>query len=514
MDKLTNKPTIDGLSNAAALDLIGDVVDQACDNADFALAVHSLSLANDLEARHLQPPEMALLDYFRANAWACRYQQRLGNRAAIWNFEQLEIRKQVFLLRRAANSPGFASMDAVRRCQILTNLGNQLDTLGRFVEARAHWSAALAIDPNFWMARANRGHGLMYYADSLYDPGHREIFAFHAHRDLVEAVALIPKYPHLGDYRLASLFSKCAVHIANHFAIEAIGKTYKPDGRDIALEPMERAYRRWCLDNMLFLNPLNDVDTGWFVARDIMSLPDFTTAINDPPIVIGMFNELKQGFASARWMLWEGIASGDPHFSDREVLLYDTFDHPSYGLSVEKVKIAFRAAYSILDKIAYFLNHYLKLSIPERHVNFRTVWCEKKKEKWSVRDRFTKSENWPLRGLFWLSKDLFEADMQNSIEPEARALDDLRNHLEHKYVKVHEMLLPSNSDNDPLHDTLAHAITRSDLERRTLRLLQLVRSALIYLSLGMHQEERKREKVNGGPAVSRPLEPWPDEKKR
>ena len=150
---------------------------------------------------------MALLDYFRANAWGCRYQQKLGDRAAVWDFEQPEVRQEVFLLRRAMNNPGFVEMDAVRRCQILTNLANQLDTLGRFVEARRYWSAALTIDPSFWMARANRGRGIMHYAAALYDPGHSEVFALHAHRDLVKAVELISKHPHLGDHRRPPTFS-------------------------------------------------------------------------------------------------------------------------------------------------------------------------------------------------------------------------------------------------------------------------------------------------------------------
>ena len=269
---------------------------------------------------------------------------------------------------------------------------------------------------------------------------------------------------------------------------------------------MERAYRRWCLEHILFLNPLNDVEMASVAAHDIMSLPDFTTEINKPPIVTGMFNALKQEFVSARWMLWEGMKFAGPHFSDREVLLYNTLDYPSYGLSVEKVKMAFRMAYSILDKIAYFLNHYLALGIPEKRINFRTIWREK--DNGPVRDRFVKSENWPIRGLFWLSKDLFEEDMRDSTEPEAHALAELRHHLEHKYVKVHETRL---GPSDPFCDTLAHSIGRSDLEQRTLRLMQLARSALIYLSLGMHREERERAKSERGLAATISLDPLPDE---
>jgi LA2681-like HEPN len=174
--------------------------------------------------------------------------------------------------------------------------------------------------------------------------------------------------------------------------------------------------------------------------------------------------------------------------------------------------MAFRMAYSILDKIAYFLNHYLALGIPEKRISFRTIWREK--DNGPVRDRFAKSENWPLRGLFWLSKDLFEENMRDSTEPEARAVAELRNHLEHKYVKVHEMLLPPMSVGDPFHDTLAYTITRSDLERRTLRLMQLARSALIYLSLGMHREERQRAKGKKGLTATMSLDPLRDEWKR
>ncbi len=512
MQKPTNMPTIDGLSDAEALDLIAKLVDQAVDDSDILLINHSLFLADELAARDLQPQEMALLDYFRANAWAGHYQQRLGDRVAVWDFEQPEVRQQVFLLRRAANSSGFAVMDAIRRCQILTNLGNQLNTLGRFAEAHAYWSAALAIDPNFWMARANRGRGLMYYAAALYDPGHCAVFALHSYQDLVEAAAQAVRYPHLGDIQLAPSFSKSAEQIAHHYDVEAIGKAHKPDGWNMGDEPTEREYRRWCLDNILFLNPLNDVEKASIAAHDIMSLPDFITAINEPPIVTGMFNELKQEFVSARWLLWDGTKTREPHFSDRVVLLYNTQDYPSYGLSVEKVKIAFRMAYSIFDKIAYFLNYYLALNIPERQINFRTIWREK--DNGPVRERFAKSENWPLRGLFWLSKDLFEKDMRDSTEPEARALADLRHHLEHKYVKVHEMQLPPMLVGAPFHDTLAHAITRSDLERRTLRLMQLARSVLIYLSLGMHWEERERAKGKEGLTATMPLDPWRDEWKR
>lgn len=507
-----NEPNLEGLSDTDALDAIARLIDLASDVDNLTLVDQALAFADQLEARGLNPEKQALLDYFRANGWACRYQRRYRARDAIWDFEQPDIQKQVLLLRRAAHGAGFEAMDAIRRCQILTNLGNQLDTLGRFVEARACWNAALSIEPRFWMARANRGRGLMFYAAALYDAGHQGVFAYRAHGDLIEAVELIDKYPQLGDSRLREVFDLAAKQILRRYDLGAIHQTYRPDDWSIGDQPAEQEYRRWCLAKALFLNPLNDVDATPIAARDVLCLPNFALPVGGPPVVMGMFNELKQLFASARWMLWEGLQGEDGHFSDRDVVLFNTVDYPSYGLSVEKVKAAFRLGYSIFDKIAYFLNHYLGLGVAERRIGFRTIWRER--DVGPLRDPIAMSENWPLRGLYWLSKDLFEEGVKDSTEPQARALAELRNHLEHKYVKVHEFLVPAPGSGDPLRDTLAYGLTRSDLEQKTLRLLQLARSALVYLSLAMHQEERRRAKGRSGLSAPMLLDDWRDEWKR
>lgn len=311
-----HEPNLEGLSDADALDAIGRLIDTASDAHDLTLVDQALTMADQLEARGLCPEEQALLDYFCSNGWACRYQSRYRARDALWDFEQPDIQQQVLLLRRAAHGAGFEAMNAIRRCQILTNLGNQLDALGRFVEARACWNAALFIEPRFWMARANRGHGLMFYAAALYDPGHQGVFAYRAHGDLVEALELIDKYPQLGDSRLREVFEPAVEQILRHYDLKAIHQAYRPDDWPIGEEQAEQEYRRWCLTKTLFLNPLNDVDAVPIAARDALCLPNFVLPAGEPPVVTGMFNELKQLFASARWMLWEGLHGERDHFSE------------------------------------------------------------------------------------------------------------------------------------------------------------------------------------------------------
>lgn len=500
--------SLDGLSNAEALDRIAKLIDAVTDKTDDAAIEQAFAMSAALEKREIEAADQALLDYFRSNAGACRYQKRHGNREQLWDFDQPEIQQQVYFLRLAAHSSGFASLHPVRRCQILTNLGNCLDTLGRSLEARASWSAALAIEPQFWMARGNRANALIRYGHQLHSEWPECVFALYAHRDLQLVQTHISLRPDLGNDGLAAYYQRAEDSISKHFDLAKIDECFNPTDGAFGRSRDERAYRRWCLRKTLFLNVFNDVVEDAVSAGDTLDLPPFVTPLTEPPVAAGMFNELVQSFASARFFLWEAVERSSRHFSDRDVSLYNTLDYPAYGLSVEKLRIAYRMGYSILDKVAYFLDHYLDLKIPERAINFRTLWWNDNDAKKGVREIFRRSENAAFRGLFWLSKDLFDREMHDTMEPQARKLADLRNHLEHKYVKVHEWLMGHSGPLDLFHDTKAHSIVRDDLEGKSLRLLQLVRSALIYLTLGMHQEERKRYADHEGKVAPMSLYSW------
>jgi hypothetical protein len=509
--------TLAGLEVGNAFQALGNLIDYADDCTDPDLARRALGFADQLQARDLNDEKRTLLDYFRANAWACLYAKSRSDRASVWSWDQPEIQAQIFHLRRALRSAGFNALHPIRRCQILTNLANQFDTVGRFVEAQEYWTRALAIEPKFWMARGNRGRGLMHYANALYDPGHQGVLAQHAHGDLLGACIAADAHPEFGHHSVPPMLANAAASIGRAYNVEAIEVSYDADSPALE-EAGEVDYRRWCLDHRLFLNPLNDVLVRPIAAKDVLGIPSFTTSLDEPPVVVGFFNQLKQEFVSARWLYYSGQHACEPHASDREVLLYNTLDYAAYGLAVEQVKLSFRMAYSIFDKIAYFLNRYLKLGMPLTSVSFRSVWRTKKDEP--ERELFEAAENWPLRGLFWISKDLYEPGVHEVAEPDAEALAELRNHLEHKYVKVHEMGLPrpreSGDRKDPFFDDLAYAITRSDLERKALRILKLTRSALIYLSLGLRREEQQRAAKASKDALKMPmiLDVMPDDWKR
>jgi hypothetical protein len=499
---------LDALSDADALDAIAQLVDHAFDHGNLGLNARALSWSEAIAARPLGEADLATLDYFRANIWAHRQQVSHTDRTAAWSWDQEDQQQQIFFLRRALNNPAFAKLTVMRRCQVLTNLGNQLDTVGRFIEARTMWSRALELRPDFWMARGNRGRALLSYGRALYDTGHRAVFALVAHQELQQAVLDLDRRPAFGDASLRSRFADAAADIAQHVDLDAVADSYRPHDFALGETSEEQRFRAWALAKVLFLNPLNDLGPHPIAARDVLLLPTFATAIDEAPVLAGFFNQLKQEYVSARWLYYEGVTEDEPHVSDRHVLLYNTLDYPALGLAVEKVKLAFRMAYSLLDKAAFFLNRYMGLGIPEHKVNFRSIWREK--EGAPVRVQFEASENWPFRGLYWLSRDLFEPEFRALIEPDAQYMAELRNHLEHKYVKVVSMGVSGHLDDD-----FAHAVSRADLEGRTLHLLRLARAALTYLSLGMHKEEQRRRAASPD-TLQAPmfLDLWEDEWKR
>ncbi|MGA9639691.1 LA2681 family HEPN domain-containing protein, partial [Flavobacterium sp.] len=73
------------------------------------------------------------------------------------------------------------------------------------------------------------------------------------------------------------------------------------------------------------------------------------------------------------------------------------------------------------------------------------------------------------------------------IEPEAKKLAQIRNFIEHKSFKIVEFGETGLSDNE-----LTYVITRDEFERKTLKLITLIRASMIYLSLGINLEEKKK----------------------
>jgi len=490
---------------------IGILVDISCDLSKADGLNHAIKQADILLSKNLSEIQKSTIYYFTGNAWSGLRALKHSNSKAIWDWQQTEIENEILnfrlfnrCLKSNKNSPYF--------CQANTNLGNTLSHVGRFIDAIMYWDAALKCNPSFGMALANKGYGLISYARSLYDNGHVGVFLKFAYSFLKQG--LQTKEIHPGARKV---FERVTQDIETRVGKEFLEKPFDMNGYSLGDNDAEKQYRKWCLNNHLFLNPLNDLGTYNIAAQDILSCPSLYTSKDEmtpyPPVYFGFYNQLKQEYVSARFLLYESLQSQGPHYSDSEVQIYNTLDYPCYGLNIEKAKIVFRMAYSIFDKMAYFLNEYLKLRVPETKVSFKTIWHKEQRKTEGLHQKFVGFENWPLRGLFWLAKDLSEnrPEFRRSIEPDAQNLVNMRNHLEHKYLTITEYEMSNIKELSDGTQKRIYRITRDSFFLKTLKLLKLVRAALIYLSLAVHVEERKKISKANGIIAPMPLDVWEDD---
>jgi hypothetical protein len=208
---------------------------------------------------------------------------------------------------------------------------------------------------------------------------------------------------------------------------------------------------------------------------------------------------MRQEFCSARWTLFEALIARQPHFADN-LVHHDTGDEPLYGLWIERIKSAYRLAYAIFDKIALFVNVYFELRVDTGKVTFSKIWTEDSKD---IRALFAMSRNLPLRGLFWISRDLAEPGFKDVMEPDARGMAELRNYIEHRFVRVVTRYGPTRIG----AQDLLYTVTPYDLQRRALSVVRLAREALMMLVSAVYVEELRKWPGRGPWTTLRRLKP-------
>lgn len=442
-----------------------------------------------------------VLLYFIANAYSFlrRIQENENQNINAWEWNNDYRKQELISLRKAILHPHFNELHQYRKCQIYTNLGNILSNTGRFIEAFDEWDRALEIESGFGMALIQIPICLHTYTRFLYYEKHKYLFYQKAyHYASVDCTKF--KYPpeHSEDLIVNQRVEFCKWW--NTVSKQYVKYKKLEDCKaSLGNTKSEIHYRKWCLSNKLFVNPLNDLRACELAAADVHSLGIMTTNIGDGPYFHSMFDQMKQEFIAARYMLYLGSHKKNKKYVNKKINLTNTLDYPVYGIDVEQVKASYRIAYSILDKIASFLDSYFKLQ-NTGSIYFNTVWYKDKK----LHDVFKISKNLPLRGLFWLSKDLkYDAsdgnDLRLYLEPNAQKLSDIRNALEHGYVRVieYDFINPVWQS-----DIAREVITYNDLLSKTLYLHKLIRSALIYLSLAVNFEEKNKPKNDDTISVS------------
>ena len=111
------------------------------------------------------------------------------------------------------------------------------------------------------------------------------------------------------------------------------------------------------------------------------------------------------------------------------------------------------------------------------------------------------SSNWVLRAIQWLNRDINEERYQKYLDSDTNLLREIRNHLEHKYLKVTDFgnFEGKIKDKNGFSDNLAYYIPRKKFNSKAIKLFKLVRSLILYLLFAIHKNEvtRKKDEGNG-----------------
>ncbi len=388
--------------------------------------------------------------------------------------------------------------------RILTNYANCLDTAGRVIEALRLYRMILDMNPSFSIARGNYGRSLQFLANMVNDSGHHNELHCYAYQAYKVAVEVDDSEIYEEAKRS---FQGSVVYYEKSPIADIIKKPIKNKKYSLG-NKQESKYRRWCLENHLFLNPLNEVqEFESAFAHDPLTITtivelDPDKRINvDPPRWFAMLNQLKEEFVYSRYLCYTSFENSDEiHLADKNVTLsLGGFDYASYSIRIEQIKSAFRLLYSMLDQICFFANDFWDIRLRERDADAKHL---------------VKKENYPydnvaMTSLYWVLSEFYDV-FGNDEDPAEKNLCTLRNAMEHKFVKV----LSFGEDDKTLsikNDQFYH-IKQDQLKNNTLRYLRLVRESLMYLvyAVGINESRKgKQEK-----SISLSVQDYPDELKR
>lgn len=150
--------------------------------------------------------------------------------------------------------------------------------------------------------------------------------------------------------------------------------------------------------------------------------------------------------------------------------------------NVEKLRVAFRACFGILDKIAVALCQLFDLKPDRGHIYFHNFWRisdEKRKLK------INKINNKGLLGLFSIAMDL------NDKNGELAFFKEWRNDLEHKLLVIHEKDMLVDLYNSYGFFDEVRFIEKEKFEKQLLQLMKIVRSAVILFVFTIRIEGKK-----------------------
>ena len=138
--------------------------------------------------------------------------------------------------------------------------------------------------------------------------------------------------------------------------------------------------------------------------------------------------------------------------------------------NVERLRIAFRSCFGVLDKIAVDLCKMFDIKPDRGHIYFHNFWQIRDEKR---KDKINKINNKGLLGLFSIAMDL------NDKNGELAFFRNWRNDLEHKLLVIHEKDMLVDLYNSYGYFDEVKFIEKEEFEQHLLQLIEIVKSAVI-----------------------------------
>lgn len=375
--------------------------------------------------------------------------------------------------------------------RLYTNLGNAFRVLGRYIVAIDCFQKALLISNDFAMASLNLSFLLFSYAQLQIKPYEQN-------------------YYHHACFHYYEQTKKCKINLESQDYFDALQKCisifdisyiekYLSKPLDLPLfhvsNQKEADYRNYLLTFRLFLDPCLDILSAPCFAVDSINLPFEKILNRREKEFVGLFNQIKQEYNLARY-LWYKVSTDDTckHYADQELDLIDTGDFANHSLQESLMRTAFKAAYSLFDRIGFFINEYFQVGLTDTKVSFKNVWKEKlydgNGQVYFIVPKpivTTHIDNPLIQAMYWLQKDFFEDKRINVTAPYAERIFQMRNDMEHNCLRTGKQSYDV---------TFTKYTSDGKIEDNTYRLLQLARELIIYLCLAVGFDRRKEKRAS------------------
>ena len=345
--------------------------------------------------------------------------------------------------------------------QAYVYLGNLYDHLGRHQDAQYSYLLAAQMMPSDYMWKFNVGFslgGMFGYYENRVKPF------------VVEQAKALLK-PYLDRPETTSSAKQMWKRISPLKTLPL------SDDREYEYTNTEEdRYAQWVNDHFLRLNAYNDVHPHSLLSQDdslyFESLFYEKERFEESQRMMALLNEIKQEYVSARYMLYSYfVNSGTIHFSDSNVKIADVYDLCNYSYNIELAKAAFRALYSLLDKIAFALNEYLGLGIKGKDVSFSTFWYSERKTRALRQEILDHSAVISLAGLLFIRNDIYGGDESYLQADETKLLQKVRNAMEHRAIQIVDQGIFEDKGS-------VLFISREEFEKVSMNLIRTVRQAI------------------------------------